>query len=129
MQARLYPNSEKMHELSVTEHLLDLTLRHAKEQGAERVTDVYLVIGDLSSVMDESVQFYWDFITKESIASGSELHFERVPARLYCQACERDYTPNNGELNCPRCQGMLGNVVSGNEFYLEAIEVEMGEGA
>jgi hydrogenase nickel incorporation protein HypA/HybF len=118
-----------MHELAVTEHLFDLTLRYAQKQGAVRVTDVYLVIGDLSSLVDESVQFYWDLITEDSVARGSELHFERIPASLRCRSCEIDYTPSDGNLSCPQCNGMLGSVVAGNEFYLEAIEVDMGEGA
>ena len=60
-----------MHELSVTEALLDLALKHARAAQAEAVTAVHVVIGQLSSVMDESVQFYWDMISAGTPAEGA----------------------------------------------------------
>ena len=75
-----------MHELVVTENILEIALRHARAAGAVRVSDIYLVIGELSSIVDDSVQFYWDFISEGTAASGSSLHFRRVPAKMSCQA-------------------------------------------
>ena len=37
-----------MHELTITESLLEIALRHAREAGATKITDLYLVIGQLS---------------------------------------------------------------------------------
>ncbi len=91
-----------MHELSITESILEITLRYAEEAAAARVTDLYLVIGDLSSVVDESVQFYWDFISEGTVAYGAMLHFRRIPGELACQACGHHYSPND-QLTCPVC--------------------------
>ena len=55
-----------MHELPVTESVLEIALRHAKGAGAERITNIYLVIGQLSSIVDDSIQFYWDIVSKDS---------------------------------------------------------------
>ncbi|MFN2270088.1 MAG: hydrogenase maturation nickel metallochaperone HypA, partial [Anaerolineae bacterium] len=51
-----------MHELSITESILKIALRHAEQAGAKRITRLNLVIGELSGVVGESVQFYWDMI-------------------------------------------------------------------
>ena len=64
-----------MHELSITESILDITLRHARQAGAGRVTNLYLVIGQLASIVDDSVQFYWDIVAKGTLAEGAHLHF------------------------------------------------------
>ena len=53
-----------MHELSVTESILEITVRHAQDAGAIKVNDLYLVIGDLASIVDDSVQFYWEIISQ-----------------------------------------------------------------
>jgi len=111
-----------MHELSVTEHLLEITLRHAGQAGAAQVTDLYLVIGELSSIVDESVQFYWDIVSEGTPAAGAKLHFRRVAAELACQACGERYSPRQA-LTCPACGSEQVRVTAGEEFYLDAIDV------
>ncbi|MGD8998651.1 MAG: hydrogenase maturation nickel metallochaperone HypA, partial [Anaerolineae bacterium] len=71
-----------MHELSVTESLLEIALRHAARAGAARITRLNIVVGELSSIVDESVQFYWDIVSRGTMAEGAELHFERVDGTL-----------------------------------------------
>ena len=116
-----------MHELSVSESSLEIATRHAQAAGAARVTDLYLVIGRLSSIVDDSVQFYWDILTQNTICAGSTLHFQRVPARMGCLDCSQEYTFENEMTPCPHCGSARAHVISGNEFNLESIEV-LGEG-
>ncbi len=116
-----------MHELPITESVLEITLRHAQAAGATNVTHIYLVIGQLSSVVDDSVQFYWDIVSKGTPAEGAQLHFRRIPTELVCLECDLQYQPAEGSLACPACQSSNVNVKAGGEFYLEAIEVESDE--
>lgn len=113
-----------MHELPVTESVLEIALRHAKAAEADRVTDVYLVLGQLATIVDDSVAFYWDIINRGTPAEGARLHFRRLPAELYCLACNVRYQLEGEELACPVCKGDQVKVVAGDEFYMEAIEVE-----
>ena len=111
-----------MHELAVTESILEIATRYGREAGATRVTDLYLVIGELSTIVDESVQFYWDIVSEGSTAAGATLHFRRVPAELTCQTCGHSYSPRE-TLPCPSCGSEDVRVVAGEEFYLEAIDL------
>jgi hydrogenase nickel incorporation protein HypA/HybF len=113
-----------MHELSVTESILEISLRHAKKANAKRITNLYLVIGQFASIVDDSVQFYWDIISKETIADGAKLHFKRLPATLACLDCNHQYNPGNNGFSCPNCKSERVKVVSGEEFFMEAIDVE-----
>jgi len=112
----------------ITESLLEIALRHAREAQAGRITDLYLVIGELSSVIDESVQFYWDIICEGTLAEGATLHFRRIPAAMACQECSETYDPKV-DLTCPTCGSSNVRIVSGQEFYLEAIDVNTEEAA
>ncbi|NOY99275.1 MAG: hydrogenase maturation nickel metallochaperone HypA [Chloroflexi bacterium] len=116
-----------MHELPVTQSILEITLRHAQEAGATRVTDLYLVIGQLASVVDDSVQFYWDVLSKDTIAESSRLHFRRVPAEMQCLSCGTRFPLDGDDFACPSCQGVGVKVVAGEEFFLESIEVDGGQ--
>jgi hydrogenase nickel incorporation protein HypA/HybF len=113
-----------MHELSVTESILEISLRNANNANAKRITNLYLVIGQLASIIDESVQFYWDIISKDTIAAGAVLHFKKLPATLTCLDCSHQYNLGNNEFSCPKCNSDHVKVVSGDEFYMEAIDIE-----
>ena len=112
-----------MHELAITENVLDISLKHA---GSGRVTDIYLVVGQLSSYVDDSVQFFWDFISKGTAAEGAKLHFRREPAIMRCSGCGNS-APLTADFTCPNCGSEAVTVESGEEFYVDSIEVEMEE--
>jgi len=113
-----------MHELSVTESVLEIACKHAEKAQAKKVTDIYLVIGKLSSIVDDSVQFYWDFISKGTLCEEATLHFKRIPAELVCLECGNKYTLDNDLTPCPQCGSARIRVISGDEFNLESIEVQ-----
>lgn len=113
-----------MHELTITESLLEIALRHADKANANRITDLYLVIGELSSVVDDSVQFYWDIVAKDTPAEGANLHFQRKATEIQCRDCEKIYHPTNNIMACPNCESINIKILSGEEFFLEAINIE-----
>jgi hydrogenase nickel incorporation protein HypA/HybF len=112
-----------MHELGVTKTLLETVLQHAERAGAARVDTVNLVIGDLSSYVDESVQFYWDLITVGTPAEGSRLEFERVPAEFTCRTCGHKFAPDGVSFRCPQCTSNDVAVTGGQEFLIDSITV------
>jgi len=112
-----------MHELPITENILKIACEHAQEGGAKQVTDIYLVIGDLSSIVDDSVQFYWDFISKDSICEHAVLHFRRIPAVMECESCHHQFELNGDLTPCPVCNSIQIHLISGDEFYIESIDV------
>ena len=113
-----------MHELYATQGILDTALQKAREQKASRISDVHIVVGEISSYQEESVQFYWDEISKGTIAEHATLHFRHVPAELQCMNCATKYKPVEGEVVCPNCGSAGARIWSGEEFYLEALDVE-----
>lgn len=113
-----------MHEFSITESLLTLALEKASEAGAEKITRINLVIGEMSGVIDECVRFYFDAISKDTAAAGAELVFEMIPTTIRCHKCQAVFTPQNGSWACPECRETGIEIVSGRECYMESIEVE-----
>ncbi len=113
-----------MHELSVTESILDIAVRYASQNEAKRVTDLYLVIGRLSSIVDDSVQFYWDIVSQDTLCKGSMLHFQRVPAKMVCLDCNNEYILESDLMPCPACGSIKTQIASGDQFYLDSIEIE-----
>jgi len=113
-----------MHELSITENILAIAVQHANEAGASRVTQINITIGDLSSYVDDSVAFYWNMLSENTLCAGSRLEFTRIPARVICNACENEFELPHELIPCPKCQSFDLQILAGKEFYVDSIEVE-----
>jgi hydrogenase nickel incorporation protein HypA/HybF len=113
-----------VHELAVTESMLSLVQAEAQKAGATRVTKVCLLLGEFSSIVEDSVRFYWDAMSPGTIAEGATLEFRAVPPRARCRACGTEYVPDSRDVRCPLCGEALAAMVAGDEFRVEAIEIE-----
>jgi len=116
-----------VHELAVTEGILKVALEAAAQAGRARILAIDLVIGDLSGMVDDSIQFYFDILSRDTAAAGATLRFRREPANVTCQACGAAYTaqPPLRPL-CAQCGSAQLRVVGGRELRVESIEVEEG---
>lgn len=112
-----------MHELPVTENILEISLKYAKEADASQITNIYLVIGQMASIVDDSIQFYWDIVSKGTIAEKAHLHFNRIPTKFECSRCKHQYLYNGDDFECPNCGSIEVKLIDGDQFYLEAIDV------
>ena len=113
-----------MHERPFVENLLQIALEHAQKAGARRILALDLVIGQLSTIVDDAVQFYWDILSQGTIAEGAQLRFHRVPALFRCQDCGHTYPLDGQHLACPGCGSVRVQLIQGDEFRLESIDIE-----
>ena len=113
-----------MHELSVTQSILNIVLQHAQQANAKRIEDIHIVMGELSTNVDDSIQFYWRMIANGTMAEEARLHFRRVPAQMQCVSCKHIYHPEDGELACPACGNASARILAGEEFYVESIDID-----
>ena len=113
-----------MHEFGITRTILDIALEKAGEAGAGRINRIDIAVGELSGIVEESVRFYLDFMTKDTMAAGAEVVFHRVTLRLSCRDCGAEFTPQESRWSCPACRGQNIDIMDGRECSVESIEVE-----
>jgi hydrogenase nickel incorporation protein HypA/HybF len=113
-----------MHELPVSQNILEICVKHAKDANATKITNINIVIGQFASIVDDSLSFYWDIIAKNTIASESALNFKRVPAKFECLDCKTTFNWQDVQGECPNCNSSKVRLIAGNEFFVESIEVE-----
>ncbi|MFO0829489.1 MAG: hydrogenase maturation nickel metallochaperone HypA [Phycisphaerales bacterium] len=116
-----------MHELSLTQQLLAVVLENAVRAGAARVVRVHVVVGELSGVSGECINFYWSAMSAGTLAADATLHFRDVAFELRCAACGKVFAPNGEDYHCPACGGDQVRVAHGHECCIEAIDVEEPE--
>jgi hydrogenase nickel incorporation protein HypA/HybF len=113
-----------MHEASITESILSLALEKGKEAGAQKITRVNLVLGELSGIVGECLQMYFEVLAQNTLAGGAVLSWETKPTTLKCRKCAKVFLPADYNWACPECREANVEIVSGRECYMESIEVE-----
>ena len=110
-----------MHELSLSAAIVDTAVRHAR---GRPVRVVSLRVGRLRQVVPDSLAFYFDFTARGTVCEGARLEQVVLPARLACRACAREWEPAVADFRCPACGAGDVQVLSGEEFEVESIDVE-----
>jgi hydrogenase nickel incorporation protein HypA/HybF len=113
-----------MHEYSVTKNIVDIAISEAKKVNASKIKVIKLVIGDISTIIDESVQMYFEFFTEDTIANGAKLEFKRIKAEFICKECNFKFNKEGSGFDCPKCGKISSPTGVGREFYVESIEIE-----
>ena len=113
-----------MHEYGVTQELLQLVLRETETAGAWRVLRVNLLLGTFSSVVEDSVRFFWGGLAAGTPAEGAALEFAAVAPLARCRGCQAQYQPNERDQRCPACGEAIAELLAGDEFRVESLDVE-----
>lgn len=110
-----------MHELSLSRAVVKTVARHA---AGRRVAVVNLRIGRMRQVVPSTLGFYFEFAARDTVCEGAHLEMEVVEVRLRCATCDHAWEIDLPAFRCPACSGSDVEVVAGNEFEVESIEVE-----
>jgi hydrogenase nickel incorporation protein HypA/HybF len=113
-----------MGELEATKFILDKALLKARESNVKQVKHLHLLLGEMSELNQNSIQKNWEELSKGTLAEGAQLHFRRITAEVQCMSCFQKYHPDNGKILCPYCGSVGAKILTGEEFYLESIEVD-----
>ena len=113
-----------MHEQSIVESLLALALQNAEKAKAGKIIKINLVVGEYSGVLEEAVDFYFSFLSRNTIAAEAGITYMHVPAQLRCRNCDTIFTPEKNNFRCPKCNEQQVEIIAGRELYIDSLEVE-----
>lgn len=113
-----------MHEMSLTESVVEILQDEARRQGYSRVKKVWLEIGALSGVEPAAMEFCFDAATRGTLAEGARLEIVRAPGQGWCLDCEKTVAHSERFGACPECGGYKVQMTSGDEMRVKELEVE-----
>ncbi|MBO6084679.1 MAG: hydrogenase maturation nickel metallochaperone HypA [Candidatus Methanomethylophilaceae archaeon] len=104
-----------MHEVSVVSNMVEAILKELEKYDVERVEEVNVLIGDLTSLGAEQLEFAYEIVTRGTILEGSRFVIEREEVRVRCTECgyggpadtlESDFMDHSvSVIACPKCGG------------------------
>jgi hydrogenase nickel incorporation protein HypA/HybF len=113
-----------MHEMALAESILTTLQDQARQHDYARVRTVWLEIGPLASVEEESLRFSFDVVVRGTLADGARLEIETTPAQAWCLACSRSVAITGRFDSCPECGGHQLQMISGDELRIKELEVD-----
>jgi len=113
-----------MHEMSLTEGVVDILVEEGRRQKFSRVKTVWLEIGALSGVEPQAMEFCFDVVARGTVAEGAKLEIVRPPGEGYCLDCETKVALAERFGACPDCGQHHVQMTGGDEMRVKELEVE-----
>jgi len=108
-----------MHELAITQEIVEILRARAGERKVRRVV---LEIGRLSAVLPDAVRFCFDLCAEGTAAEGAALEILEPCGRARCRACGSEVTLERPFGRCA-CGGTDLEWISGEELRIREMEV------
>ena len=99
-------------------------MEQAEKEKAVSVRRINLVFGEMTGIVSDSVEFYFGFLSKGTIAEGAQLAVRIIPTRAKCRNCGKTFQLGQFEWVCPDCGINSMDIVEGKELFIESIEVD-----
>jgi hydrogenase nickel incorporation protein HypA/HybF len=108
-----------MHELGLTQEILEIVTHRAQERKVKRVV---LEIGKLSCVLPDAMRFCFDLCSAGTIAEGAELEIIQPPGRGRCRQCGAEFALHAVLAHCV-CGSSDVEWLSGEELRIKTMEI------
>ncbi|EMH4163611.1 hydrogenase maturation nickel metallochaperone HypA [Pluralibacter gergoviae] len=114
-----------MHEITLCQRALEIIEQQAANNGARRVTGVWLSVGAFSCVEPAALNFCFELVCRGTLAEGSALHIEEQQAECWCPTC-RQYVQllSPHVRRCPQCQSSELRIVADDGLQIQRIEID-----
>jgi hydrogenase nickel incorporation protein HypA/HybF len=112
-----------VHELSLVQSLLD-SLRSIAGKEDRRIARVNLRAGKMLGVVEDSLRFYFETVTKGTEFERTVLALNVAHPAVKCRACGAESGVVDWKFACSVCGSDDVEMVSGREFVIESVELE-----
>lgn len=113
-----------MHEMGVAQQMVNIALDAIPSDMPEpKVERINLRIGRLAAVVEDSLKFCFEIITKDSPLEGAELIIETIPVSVNCRDCGHQWTVDGPVFTCPACREGAVEILSGRELEISSLEL------
>lgn len=117
-----------MHEMSIVQALIEQVEAEVERSGEPGVVvGLDVIIGRLSGVHVDSIEFAFELLSPGTIAENAELRVSRPTAVVNCHECASSQLMDEILMSCPDCGSGDVTIEGGRELLLQSIELEQSE--
>jgi hydrogenase nickel incorporation protein HypA/HybF len=113
-----------MHEFSIAQNIIRIVKDTVAEENLPKVTKVKVKVGELSGVVPDALEFSFRIIADDNKIKKAQLEINSVPLKVKCKNCKKEFKLEFPSFVCPYCSSSDLEIITGNELFLESIELE-----
>ncbi|MDD2352118.1 MAG: hydrogenase maturation nickel metallochaperone HypA [Candidatus Caldatribacteriota bacterium] len=115
-----------MHERSVAKNLLRIVLDKSNiTDKREKVKLIRIIIGEFTMIHKELLISAFYQLSKSTPAEKAKIEITNSPLKGKCQDCHKEFYLDKEEFKCPFCESQSINIISGDELFIQDIELEI----
>lgn len=108
----------QMHEISLVESIINIVLDEIPKYNITKVTSITLKVGAMTLVVPDALRFGFQILSQDTPLEGAEIIIENVPTTGRCRACGNVFPIDDWFENCPKCEKMDIEIISGKEMEI-----------
>lgn len=113
-----------MHEMSITQSLLEIVGEQMAKHGMERLESIHIQVGELTAVEPDSLRFCFEVCTQGTSLEGAVLEVEEIPLTGRCRDCGREFAMQSPLALCSSCEGVAVEIIAGRELDIISINAK-----
>jgi len=113
-----------MHEASIAQNLLEITLGKARDHKAKKITLIRVKVGEFAGVNKAALEFAFENFSQGTIAERASLQIISLPLLGQCRKCNEVFEIKKDKFLCSKCNSSEIEIVSGQDLYIQDIEIE-----
>lgn len=112
-----------MHEMSIAVNIIEICQKELQKAKGQRIEKVNLVVGKLSGIVVESLDFALEVSKTNGPLANAEIVIEETPAILKCLHCGAEFESEDHFTTCPECKEFKYEILSGKELLVKSLSI------
>ena len=111
-----------MHELSIAHNIIEIVEEHAKKHDATAISEIELIVGTISGVIPETLEFALEVSVKNTILDGAKISINVINAKAKCLSCNKEFEVDDIYTMCSHCNSLKFEIIQGKELKVKSIK-------
>ena len=113
-----------MHELAITEGIINIINSEAEKQSFTSVQEITLSVGEFSGLVPQCILEFFPLAAAGTIAENAKIVINTIHGEFKCSDCGYEGAIDRSNACCPECGSLSIKMTKGREFYVENLKVE-----
>ncbi|MFK5856714.1 MAG: hydrogenase maturation nickel metallochaperone HypA [Bacteroidota bacterium] len=113
-----------MHEFSIAMSIIEIAETEARSANSEKILSMELNIGTMAGIEFYALDTAMEMAVKQTLLENTSIKVNKIQAIARCTDCNYEFPINHITDECPKCNCLFSDIISGKELKIKSIVIE-----